>query len=173
MRLTKWCTVAITLVTGALCILVAGPASAQQAQPTFEEVIARAWKAEHDKILDMAKDFPVELYDARPHVDSRSFLDEMRHVTIGLEMSTAQLRGEAFDYPAREAADESKPPTRESVVGEMEDAIAASYALVDEGTSPALPRLVFWIGHQSEHYGKLVSIYRMNGLVPPVSRGRP
>ncbi|NNM33916.1 MAG: hypothetical protein HKO53_12655, partial [Gemmatimonadetes bacterium] len=92
-------------------------------------------------------------------------------VTIGLEMSSAQLRGEAFDYPARVAEDEGKPATRESVVGEMEAAIAESYPLVEAGDSPAMPRLVFWMGHQGEHYGKLVSIYRMNDLVPPISRG--
>ncbi len=152
-------------------MIAAGPGTAQQAQPSYEEAMAGAWKAEHDKILDMAKDFPVELFDARPHEDSRSFLDEIRHVTIGLEMSSAQLRGESFDYQARVAEDEGKPATRESIVGEMETAIAESYPLVEAGESPAMPRLVFWIGHQGEHYGKLVSIYRMNDLVPPVSRG--
>ena len=143
---------------------------AQQAQPTFEEAIERNWKAEHDKILAMAKDYPEELFDSRPHPDSRSFLEEIRHVTIGLEMSSAWLKGEAFDYNARVADDEGKPATRESIVGEMEAAIAESYPLVEAGESEAFPRLIFWMGHQGEHYGKLVSIYRINGLVPPVSR---
>ena len=152
-------------------LIAAAPAWAQDAQPSYHDVMVQAWKVEHDKILDMARDFPAELFDARPHEDSRSFLEEVRHVTIGLEMSSAQLRGEAFDYPARVAADEGKPATRESLVSEMEAAIAESYALVESGESPAMPRLVFWMGHQGEHYGKLVSIYRMNDLVPPVSRG--
>ena len=51
----------------------------------------------------------------------------------------------------------------------MESAIAASYTLVE---STPKPRLVWWIDHQAEHYGKLVSNYRMNGLVPPISRPR-
>jgi hypothetical protein len=66
-------------------------------------------------------------------------------------------------------ADESKPKTRESIVKDMEAAIAVSYALVE---SKPTPRLVPWIDHQGEHYGKLVSNYRVNGLVPPVSRPR-
>lgn len=159
-------------VMGALVLGAgAGDAAAQQAQPTFEGVIAQSWKAEHDKILTMAKDVPEELLDARPHEDARSFLEEFRHVTIGLEMSTAQLRGDSFDYNARVAEDEGKPATRASLVEEMEAAIAASYPLVEAGDSPALPRLAFWLSHQGEHYGKLVTLYRMNGLVPPVSRG--
>ena len=35
-------------------------------------------------------------------------VDEFRHVTIGLEMSTAQLKGEKFDYMARIKADVSR-----------------------------------------------------------------
>jgi hypothetical protein len=45
--------------------------------------------------------------------------------------------------------------------------MAVSYPLVE--SKPA-PSLIFWIDHQAEHYGKLVSNYRMNGIVPPVSR---
>ena len=119
----------------------------------------------------MAKDtvLPDAKLETRPHADSRTILDEFRHVTIGLEMSTAQLKGEPFDYPARLKADESKPRTRASVVAEMESAIAASYATVEKSVSP---RLLFWIDHQAEHYGKLVSNYRLAGVVPPVSRPR-
>jgi hypothetical protein len=115
----------------------------------------------------MAKDFPEDKYAWKPHPDSRSMIDEFRHVTIGLEMSTAQLAGATFDYMARVKADEGKPATRESVVKDMEAALAASVAAVERGPKPSL---IFWIDHQAEHYGKLVSNYRMNGLVPPVSR---
>lgn len=163
----------IRFAASALLVLVAVPVAAQtqtpQAPPSWEAVTARTWKALHDKILVMAKDteFPDGKLSFKPHPDSRTVLDEFRHVTIGLEMSTAQLLGRPFDYAAREKADAAKPQTRASVVAEMEAAIAASYAAVDAGASP---RLIFWIDHQGEHYGKLVSNYRMNGIVPPASR---
>ena len=117
----------------------------------------------------MARDFPEDKYGWKPHPDSRSMVDEFRHVTIGLEMSTAQLTGAKFDYNARIKADEAKPKTRASVVAEMEAAIAASYPLVEKSPKPLL---IGWIDHQAEHYGKLVSNYRMNGIVPPISRPR-
>jgi hypothetical protein len=158
-----------------LLVAVTGHAAAQAASqqpPTWEQQTVRVWKALHDKILAMAKDtlFPDAKLDTRPHADSRTILDEYRHVTIGLEMSTAQLKGEAFDYNARLKADEGKPRTRASAVAEMEAAIAASYPVVEASASP---RLLFWIDHQAEHYGKLVSNYRLAGVVPPVSRPRP
>jgi hypothetical protein len=145
---------------------------ATQAPPTWEQQMSRSWQGLHNKILTMAKDtlFPDERLETRPHNDSRTILDEYRHVTIGLEMSTAQLKGEQFDYTARVKADESKPRTRASVIAEMEAAIAASYPLVEKSASP---RLLFWLEHNGEHYGKLVSNYRQAGIVPPISRPRP
>lgn len=156
-----------------LCALalavVSTPIAAQQTTPTFETAIFNTWKGLHDKILAMAKDtqFPDDKLGWKPHPDSRSVMDEFRHVTIGLEMTSAMLKGEKFDYMGRVKADESKPKTRASVVAEMEAAIAVSYELVK--TQPK-PLLVGWIDHQGEHYGKLVSNYRANNIVPPISR---
>ncbi len=61
-----------------------------------------------------------------------------------------------------QGAAQQPPPT-----WEMEAAIAANYPAV--GKSPS-PRLMGWLEHQAEHYGKLVSNDRLAGVVPPVSR---
>ena len=145
------------------------PITAQQAPPTFETAVYGTWTRLHDKILAMAKDtqFPDDKLGWKPHPDSRTVLDEYRHVTIGLEMTSALLKGEKFDYMARVKADESKPKTRASAVAEMEAAIAVSYPLVKDKPQPLL---IGWIDHQGEHYGKLVSNYRSNNIVPPISR---
>jgi hypothetical protein len=156
-----------------LCLLaaVAAPSAQEPPKPfekgTFEERTITAWKSVHNKILTMAKDFPEDKYSWRPHPDARSVVDEFRHVTIGLEMSTASLKGDKFDYNARVKADDSKPKTRASVVSEMEAAIEASLAVVEKTPKPLL---IGWLEHQGEHYGKLVNAYRSNGLVPPISR---
>lgn len=147
--------------------LSAQQAAAPRPTNTYEYQVQNVWKGLHGKILAMAKDFPEEKYGWRPHPDSRTMLDEFRHVTIGLEMSSAQLRGEKYDYEARIKQDEKKPKTRGSVLSDMQSALVDSYSLIDEKPQPLL---VFWIDHQAEHYGKLVSNYRMNGLVPPASR---
>ena len=164
MRLTR---LALAGILSALTITTM--AAQAQPAPTFESTVTNTWKTLHNKILAMAKDslYPDEKLSFKPHPDSRTVLDEFRHVTIGLEMSTSQLTGQPFDYNARLKADESKPKTRASVVAEMEAAIAASYAAVEKSPKPSL---IFWIDHQAEHYGKLVSNYRSLGIVPPISR---
>ena len=148
-------------------------AQAQKPTPaqtqTYDYQVVAVWRGIHEKILAMAKDWPESKYGWKPHADSRTMLEEFRHVTIGLEMSTSQLKGTAFDYNARIKADDPKPKTRASVVAEMDAALAASVAAVEAGPKPSL---VFWIDHQAEHYGKLVSNYRMKGIVPPISRPR-
>ncbi len=160
-----------TLLTLLMLGLSSTSAFAQAPQPpaTYEAAVLRTWKALHDKILVMAKDtqFPDAKLSWKPHPDSRSVMEELRHVTIGLQMTSAVARGEKFDFGAAEKAVESKPKTRASVVADMEAAIAESYPLVEKSPSP---RLVSWLDHQGEHYGKLVTAYRVNGIVPPVSR---
>lgn len=152
-------------------VLVASAAQAQAPAPpaTYETVIVRSWKNVHNKILTMAKDtqYPDDKLGWKPHPDSRSVLDELRHVTIGLEVTTAMAKGEKLDFAAREKADASKPKTRASMVAEMEAAIAASFPLIEAKQNPSL---IGWLEHQGEHYGKLVTAYRVNGIVPPISR---
>ena len=160
-----------------IALLASGTAAAvivEQAKPTptFESALARSWEDVHNRILTMAKDtaFPDDRLAWKPHPDARSVLEELRHVTIGLEMTTAEARGEKFDFDAREKAAASNSKTRASVVADMEAAIAASYPLVK---SKPRPQLIGWLEHQGEHYGKLVTAYRANGVVPPISRTKP
>jgi hypothetical protein len=161
-------------LTVSIALLATGTAAAvivEQAKPapTYEAALARSWEDVHNRILTMAKDtvYPDDKLGWKPHPDARSVMEELRHVTIGLEMTTAEARGEKFDFAAREKADAGKPKTRASVIAEMEAAIAASYPLVK---SKPRPQLIGWLEHQGEHYGKLVTAYRSNGVVPPVSR---
>ena len=120
--------------TIALVVLAYGSVASAQTTtpkppPTYEQVIVNTWKNLHNKILTMAKDtqFPDDKLGWKPHPDSRSMLEEFRHVTIGLEMTTAIAKGEKFDFGAREKMDAPKPKTRADMVAEMEAAIAASY----------------------------------------------
>jgi hypothetical protein len=157
---------AVLLASGSAAAVIFEQANAA---PSYEAVLTRSWEDVHNRILAIAKDteFPDDKLAWKPHPDARSVMEELRHVTIGLEMTTAQAKGEKFDFAAREKADANKPKTRASVVAEMEAALAASLPLVK--TKPR-PQLIGWLEHQGEHYGKLVTAYRANGIVPPVSR---
>jgi len=169
----------LVLLIAAIATLNVLTSGAQSQTPppsplTYEWVITSTWKNLHDRILVMAKDtvFPDDKLGWRPHPDARSVLEEFRQVTMGLEFSAAELRGEKLTgatVAARRKADAGKPTTRASIVSDMEAAIAISYPLVEKSPTPLV---VGWIEEQAEHYGKLVSNYRAVGIVPPVSRKR-
>jgi hypothetical protein len=168
-----------SIFTTAMIAVLALGATAAMAQttaakppPTYEQVIVNTWKSLHNKILAMAKDtvYPDSKLGWKPHPDSRSVIDELRHVTIGLEMTTARAKGEPYDFAAKEKQYATHPQTRAAVVAEMEKAIAESYAVLDAPGAKPLPGLIGWLDHQGEHYGKLVTSYRVNGVVPPISR---
>src|SRR3954462_9607757 len=131
----------IVLFVAAIATLdVAAQGQAPAAPPTYEQVIARTWQGLHDKILGKAKDpqCPDDKLGWKPHPDSRTVLEEFRHVTIGLEMTSALLRGEKFDFAAREKGEPENRKTRAWVVREMEPAIAVSYPLVEKSPKPLL-----------------------------------
>ena len=114
-----------------IALLASGSVAAMMAEqakpaPTYESALSRSWEDVHNRVLAMAKDtvFPDSKLAWKPHPDARSVMEELRHVTIGLEMTTAEAKGEKFDFEAREKADAGKPKTRASVVAEMEAAIA-------------------------------------------------
>jgi len=167
---------AVTMITLVALTLGAPAALAQtttpKPPPTYEQVIVRNWHAIHDKILVMAKDtvYPEAKLNYKPHPDSRTMAQELRHVTIGLEMTTATAKGEKYDFEAKEKEIDARPASRAAIVKEMEAAIAASYAVVDAPGFKPPPGLIGWLEHQGEHYGKLVTSYRVNGVVPPISR---
>ena len=170
----------LVLLVAAIATLnvLTGAAQGQTPAPpplTYERAITMTWKNLHDRILEMAKDtvFPDDKLGWKPHPDARSVLDEFRQVTMGLEFSMAQLRGEKLDgvgVRARRKADDGKPKTRTSVVSEMEALLLRSRIR----SWKSLPRRCSSAGSvtrdQAEHYGKLVSNYRAVGVVPPISR---
>src|SRR4029079_17850044 len=119
---------AVTLTLGLSAAVMQTPAP--KAPPTYEQVIVCAGKDVHNKILAMAKDtvFPEAKLSYKPHPDSRTMFQELRHVTIGLEITTAMAKGEKYDFEAKEKEIDARPASRAAIVKEMEAAIAASYA---------------------------------------------
>jgi len=152
-----------------LALALAGGASAQgqQPPPTFEQATLRQWNNVHKKIADMAKDFPEDKFDARIQKDVRSFIEEIWHVTQTCEWGAAILRGEQPDANKYFGSYDGRPRARAELVAQLEKAVSDVAALLQQKASP---RAIGLIEHAGEHYGKLVAIYRVNGLVPPASR---
>jgi hypothetical protein len=141
----------------------------QQTPPTFESVTERAWTGVHTRILNMVKDFPEEKYKSHPGDDTRDFVGEVRHIMVGMDMTAGMLKGEQVDFNARTAYYEGRPATKASLTADYEASMNACLELIKKSPNP---RVIGWTEHAGEHYGKLVSIYRISGLVPPSTRAQ-
>jgi uncharacterized damage-inducible protein DinB len=144
----------------------------QNGQATRDVLIAR-WTEIGDKVVGLAAEFPEERYDFAPAAGVRSFGDQLRHVAFWNAYVGKTLRREEADGAANELPRESFP-SKESVVGALRgsfDEVSAALAAGKAAPESAdLDSLVSFIQHGGEHYGQLVVYYRLNGLVPPVSR---
>jgi uncharacterized damage-inducible protein DinB len=172
-----------TTLTFVLAALLAAPAAAQTANPASDGIRAQ-WNSVKRNIQQSAELMPDATFDYRPVDGVRTFGEILAHVAGASYAICAAAKGEKAPYA--EDHFEKNAKGRAAIVKATSEAIAycdgAFTALTDAAAgqmvanpfgSDQLPRsavLVLQIGHDNEHYGNLVTYFRMNGIVPPSSR---
>lgn len=159
------------------CVLVwSSPGSFASAQASYEEKFASTWQAVMSKVIQIAKDFPEDHFDYRPHPDVRSFREEIWHVTSIAEVLVVAEQAKKHFEQTGERMDithvfsyEGRPRDRAGLVAALEKAAAESVEVLEKNPNP---NNLWFLEHAGEHYGKLVTMYRNLGLVPPLTRQR-
>lgn len=174
---------ALALSLGAAAV---GAAACHQQTPSFEARLAHEvltfWHDLERKLVEMSEDFP-EARDAyKPTPEARSFSDIVHHVAEENFVYIQTARGERVD---RDSLRRGHFSTKGELAGFLKKSFDEGAALLanttdrdmlDQVTTPygkRLTRLAFWlelVQHAAEHYGNLVTYYRLNGLVPPETR---
>jgi DinB superfamily len=147
------------------------------------------------KVVALAEAMPAEKYDFTPSAGEfkgvRDFREQLKHIAADNYLDGAALLGEKSppgDLTAGENGSASVK-TKGEVIAYLKDSFAylhRAVRMMDDGNAPLsrpdfLPygpatttRLLIMlanIGHTNDHYGQLVEYLRMNGIVPPASRG--
>ncbi len=108
----------------------------------------------------------------------RTFADQVKHVTEAnyyffgaLSDADMKAKGEAI----------SKLTTKAEIVQALKDSLALAHSYVDGITAEnafvmtsngtRAGQATFGLAHMMDHYGQMVEYLRMNGIVPPASRG--
>ena len=147
----------------------------QQNGKATKDVLSARWSEIGDKVVALAEEFPAEDYELRPLPAVRSFGDQLRHVAFWNGYVRQTLCREAADGEANELPREQYA-TKEAVVRALRRSFDEVGAVLARGAGDPEPAdidsLVSYIGHGGEHYGQLVVYYRLNGVVPPASRGQ-
>ncbi len=166
-----------------MVFLIAGTGRAvaqeQDTIPGPSEEALQLWNRMAKMVIDMAAEFPEEKYDYKPTPEVRSFGEQLLHVA-GANYFFIDLAGGS--KPERRSRE-----TKAEIVAVLKRSYADGAALIRQTGDTGMSRPIkhpfedrtlamhtLWmvaVGHAGEHYGNLVIYYRLNGLVPPASRG--
>ena len=167
-------------------LLAQAPAAAKPAVGTVispAEVYDKLLSGLEKEFVDAAEAMPEDKYGFAPAATAgefkgvRTFAAEVKHVT------------EANDYffhgPSKPLADNradiEKLTSKADIVNALKDSFAQAHAYIDaitpenafvttqNGTRAGIAAR--GIAHFMDHYGQMVEYLRMNGIVPPASRG--
>ena len=176
------------------CCLIAGTATfgmAQEAAPAKPAVGAPMPPSQvYGKLLGMlekefvglAEAMPEDKYNFAPSASMgeykgvRTFAEQVKHVAESnyyffSDEATAKAKGASID----------KLKTKAEIVQALTDSFADAHAsiegitaenafvMTDHGTRCGMA--AFGMAHMMDHYGQLVEYLRMNGIIPPASRG--
>ena len=171
----------IRIVPVLLCVFAAlarpGLVQAQtpKPEPTVRDVLLKQWTDIGEKVVKMAEEFPEDKYEFRPVPGVRTFGDQMRHVAFWNGFVAKSARGEKPDGKQNELP-KAEYATKAKIVAALKSSLADATAQLKNGpVTPSAKLTELWVSfteHSGEHYGQMVVYYRLNGLVPPASRGQ-
>lgn len=172
-----------------LCVVaVAGCEAPPPAAPEPTEILTgeltRAWQSARQNIVESAELLEEVQYAFRPVESVRTFGQLLTHIAGANYVFCAAARGEA--PPHAEDAFEASVTARADIIRVLGESMAycdvayeraTDQSLADTveapftgDTTPRIGVLIGNIGHLNEHYGNLVTYFRINGIVPPSSR---
>ena len=170
-------------VSGACVLLWALPTAAQTADPVSQS-IRQAWDGAKVNLRQSAELMPESDYSFKPVDTVRTFGQILAHVAGANYEFCSAARGEKS--PFSEDHFEKNAKTKADIVKAVNDSVAycdaALKMLTDRTAGEAVampfgmgnrPRASALIGntvHVQEHYGNLVTYFRIKGMVPPSSR---
>lgn len=176
----------------ALCCILAAPTlsfaqeAAKPAPPAPGTKMSPS--ATYDKLLSLMESEMVSAAEAMPEdkfsfvpttgefKTVRSFGDQLKHV--------AQSNSYFWSFAGTAPLDDAhfaKLTTKADIVGALKDSFSAAhkavatitpenaFVMTKAGTPAGMT--AFGLAHMMDHYGQMVVYLRMNGIVPPASRG--
>jgi hypothetical protein len=181
MRLTS-AAIASAALASCLAWAAAVPLSAQGAQPVAASVRA-SWDGAKKNISESADLMPEANYAFKPVDGVRTFGQILAHTAGANYVICSAAKGEK--PPHGEDDFEKTATTKAAIMKAVGDSIAycdSAFPATDAalgapidlpfgmGKGTRASALLLEVGHLNEHYGNLVTYFRLKGMVPPSSR---
>lgn len=172
----------------------AAQAQAPQIPPTIGALVDRQISAVEQLITEAAEAMPEDKFNFSPdglnikgadYKGVRTFALQVKHVAAANYALWSPLTGDTFpkDFLGGNGPENLK--TKAEILKFLKDSFAlghkAAATLTSEnmlqpakpgGSTARLHRATFAVAHAYNNYGQMVEYLRMNGIVPPASRGK-
>jgi len=160
-----------------------GVASASAANP-ISQAIRDTWEGAKRNMKESAEQMPDADYNFRPTEQVRTFGQIIAHIAGANYVYCSAARKEKT--PHEEDDFEKTATTKAQILKVLNDSLSycdAAYTALTDRTAAEVVAMPFGgkdagrasplirnVGHLNEHYGNLVTYFRIKGMVPPSSR---
>ncbi|HLJ26279.1 MAG TPA: DinB family protein [Candidatus Angelobacter sp.] len=164
----------------------------QAAQPTIASMVDHQLISIEKQIVDAAEAMPEDKFNFSPlslnipgseYKGVRTFAQQVKHIAASNYFLWATVTGDKTPEVFNDGNGPENLKTKANIIKFLKDSFVfahkAAATLTDQnmlqplGDSKSLRlyRAEFAIAHVFDHYGQMVEYLRMNGIVPPASRG--
>jgi len=174
---------------------VAGALQAQtsQAAPTLAAAIDREISAVEKQVLDAAQAMPEDKFNFSPeslnlaggdYKGVRTFAVQVKHIAASNYFIWSGITGEKLPANLKDGNGPENLKTKAEILTFLQDSFALGHRAAatlttenmlqtpEHGKATRLHLATFGVAHAFNHYGQIVEYLRMNGIVPPASRGK-
>ena len=172
-------------------------ASAPQAQPapaapTLASIVDRQISGVEKEVVEAAEAMPEDKFNFSPeslnipgddYKGVRTFAQQVKHMAASNYAIWSPLTSDKFpkDFMGGNGPENLKSKT--DILKFLKDSFALGHKVAatltpenmlqppEHGKTPRLTLARFAVAHAFDHYGQMVEYLRMNGIVPPASRG--
>jgi hypothetical protein len=166
--------------------------SSSQPAPTLASMVDSEISGIEKQIVDVAEAMPGDKYNFSPeslnisgsdYKGVRTFAMQVKHVAASNYFIWSTITGDKLPDNLKDGDGPSDLKTKADIIKFLNDSFALGHKAaatltvenmlqpVGQGKSLRLHRAEFGVAHASDHYGQMVEYLRMNGIVPPASRG--
>jgi len=182
----------------AISLLASASFAGAQTQPlppptSLASMVDREISAVEQQLLDAAEAMPDDKFNFTPesltisgddYKGVRSFAVQVKHVASSNYLIWSPIIGDAVPAAIKDGNGPADIKTKAEILKFLKDSFALGHKAaatltpenmlqpVGKGKSARLHLAEFGVAHAYNHYGQMVEYLRMNGIVPPASRGK-
>lgn len=172
---------------------VPAPQAQRPQPPTLASALDGEIAAVEKQIVDIAEAMPEDKFNFTPeslnipgadYKGVRSFAGQAKHIAASNYFIWSPLTGQKLPEGLKDGSGPEALKSKAEIIQFLKDSFALGHRAAatltaenmleapEKSKSTRLRLASFGVAHAYDHYGQMVEYLRMNGIVPPASRGR-